>query len=62
MYINQRVYVPSANSEGIIKKINGRDLTIKLDFGLTIETDKREVVIGVADMFRNEEAKNAIQR
>lgn len=57
MYINQRVYVPSANMEGIIKKINGRDLTIKLDCGLTIETDKREVVIAIADMFHNEEVE-----
>ena len=57
MYINQRVYVPSANMEGIIKKINGRDLTIKLDCGLAIETDKREVVIAIADMFRNEEVE-----
>lgn len=57
MYINQRVYVPSANSEGIIKKINGRDLTIELDFGLTIETDKREVVRGVADFFHDMEVE-----
>ena len=57
MYINQRVYVPSANSEGIIKKINGRDLTIKLDCGLTIETDKREVVRGVADFFHDMEVE-----
>ena len=55
MYINQRVYMPLTNMEGIIKKINGRDLPIKLDCGLTIETDKRVVAIAIADMFHDEE-------
>ena len=57
MYINQRVYMPLTNMGGIIKKINGRDLTIKLDCGLTIETDKREVAIAIADMFHDEEVE-----